>query len=50
MSEELLKGEFEGKDTIQVDCIEVAGKKQLSFKGIATAEPVAVTPAEGGAS
>ena len=48
VSEELLKGEFEGKDTIQVDCIEVAGKKQLVFKGIATAEPVAVAPAEGG--
>ena len=48
VSEELLKGEFEGKDTIQVDCIEVAGKKQLVFKGIATAEPVAVVPAEGG--
>jgi ATP-dependent Clp protease ATP-binding subunit ClpC len=50
VSEELLKGEFEGKDTIQVDCIEVAGKKQLSFKGIATAEPVAAAPAEGDAS
>ena len=50
VSEELLKGEFEGKDTIQVDCIEVAGKKQLVFKGIATAEPVAVAPAEGGTS
>ena len=48
VSEELLKGEFEGKDTIQVDCIEVAGKKQLVFKGITTAEPVAVVPAEGG--
>jgi ATP-dependent Clp protease ATP-binding subunit ClpC len=47
VSEELLKGEFEGKDLIQVDCIEVAGKKQLSFKGITTAEPVAVAPAEG---
>ena len=50
VSEELLKVEFEGKDTIQVDCIEVAGKKQLVFKGIATAEPVAVVPAEGGTS
>ena len=50
VSEELLKGEFEGKDTIQVDCIEVAGKKQLVFKGITTAEPVAVVPAEGGTS
>ena len=50
VSEELLKGEFEGKDTIQVDCLEVAGQKQLVFKGIATAEPVAVVPAEGGTS
>ncbi len=41
VSEELLKGEFEGKDTIMVDCIEVADKKQLVFKGIVTAEPVA---------
>jgi len=52
VSEELLKGEFKGKDLIQVDCIEVAGKKQLTFKGVATvepaAEPAAVTaPAEG---
>jgi ATP-dependent Clp protease ATP-binding subunit ClpC len=46
VSEELLKGEFEGKDTIQVDCIEVAGKKQLSFKGLMTAEPVAAAPAD----
>jgi ATP-dependent Clp protease ATP-binding subunit ClpC len=48
VSEELLKGEFEGKDTIQVDCVEVAGKKQLSFKGLVTAEPVAAGPVEGG--
>jgi len=41
VSEELLKGEFAGKDTIQVDCTEVAGKKQLVFKGLVTAEPVA---------
>jgi ATP-dependent Clp protease ATP-binding subunit ClpC len=44
VSEELLKGEFQGKDTIQVDCTEVAGKKQLVFKGITTAEPVAAGP------
>jgi len=44
VSEELLKGEFTGKDTIQVDCIEVAGKKQLKFIGIVTAEPVAALP------
>jgi ATP-dependent Clp protease ATP-binding subunit ClpC len=41
VSEELLKGEFQGKDTIQVDCKEVAGKKQLTFTGLVTAEPVA---------
>ena len=41
----MLKGEFEGKDLIQVDCVEVAGKKQLVFKGITTAEPVASGPA-----
>jgi len=47
VSEELLKGEFEGKDTIQVDCVEIADKKQLVFKGLVTAEPVAAGPAEG---
>ena len=45
VSEELLRGEFAGKDTIQVDCKEVAGKKQLSFTGVVTAEPVAAGPA-----
>ena len=34
MSEELLKGEFQGKDTIVVDVKEVGGKKQLVFKGV----------------
>jgi ATP-dependent Clp protease ATP-binding subunit ClpC len=47
VSEELLKGEFEGKDTIQVDCVEIADKKQLVFKGLVTAEPVAAGTAEG---
>jgi ATP-dependent Clp protease ATP-binding subunit ClpC len=46
VSEELLKGEFQGKDTIQVDCTEVAGKKQLVFKGLTTAEPVATAGAD----
>ncbi len=45
VSEELLKGEFEGKDTIQVDCKEVAGKKQLIFTGLVTVEPVATAEA-----
>ncbi len=50
VSEELLKGEFEGKDTIQVDCKEVAGKKQLVFTGIVTAEPVATGPTDDSSS
>jgi ATP-dependent Clp protease ATP-binding subunit ClpC len=33
LSEELLKGEFGGKDTITVDVKEVGGKKQLFFTG-----------------
>ena len=50
VSEELLKGEFAGKDTIEVDAAEVAGKKQLVFKGLVTAEPVPAGPAEDEAS
>ncbi len=38
LSEELLKGEFQGKDTIMVDVKEVAGKTQLVFEGV-VAEP-----------
>ena len=34
LSEELLKGEFQGKDTIVVDVKEVGGKKQLIFAGV----------------
>ena len=34
LSEELLKGEFQGKETIMVDVKEVAGKKQLFFVGV----------------
>jgi ATP-dependent Clp protease ATP-binding subunit ClpC len=43
LSEELLKGEFQGKDTITIEVKEVAGKKQLAFCGSveAAAEPVA---------
>jgi ATP-dependent Clp protease ATP-binding subunit ClpC len=33
LSEELLKGEFQGKDTIEVDVKEVGGKRQLFFIG-----------------
>ncbi len=34
LSEELLKGEFQGKDTIVVDVKEVGGKRQLYFNGV----------------
>ena len=58
LSEELLKGEFQGKDTITVEVKEVGDKKQLVFVG-STAEqheePLAVgagaeDPGEGEAS
>jgi len=43
LSEELLKGEFQGKDTITVDVKEIGGKKHLVFDGSVTkAEPVPV--------
>ncbi|MBX7074004.1 MAG: ATP-dependent Clp protease ATP-binding subunit [Pirellulales bacterium] len=45
LSEELLKGEFEGKDLIQVDAKEVAGKKQLVFEGKTTIEETPVAAA-----
>ena len=44
LSEELLKGEFQGKDTITVGVKEVGGKKQLVFEGSVT-EPVEEAPA-----
>jgi len=34
LSEELLKGEFQGMTAVVVDVREVAGKKQLVFKGV----------------
>jgi ATP-dependent Clp protease ATP-binding subunit ClpC len=50
LSEELLKGEFQGKDTITIEVKEVAGKKQLSFRGSveAPAEPAAPVAAAAG--
>ena len=50
LSEELLRGEFQGNDTIKVECKEVAGKKQLIFEGVTAEkepEPVGAV-AEGG--
>ena len=43
LSEELLKGEFQGMDTIRIEVKEVGDKKQLCFQG--TAGPVPATPA-----
>ena len=39
LAEELLKGEFAGKDLIKVTMKKVGGKKQLTFKGVVTKEP-----------
>jgi len=52
LSEELLKGEFQGKDTVTINTKEVAGKKQLVFVGsmgplAETPEPVAAAAGEG---
>ena len=45
LSEELLKGEFQGKDTITVAIKEVAGRKQLVFEGSSsTPQPVLAAP------
>ena len=51
LAEELLKGEFNGKDTIRVTSKKVGGKTQLEFEGLVTkeAEPEPVgAVAEGG--
>ena len=49
LSEELLKGEFQGKDMIMVDVKEIGGKKQLFFTGIVgEAEEAAVGAGAGG--
>ncbi|MEO2046442.1 MAG: ATP-dependent Clp protease ATP-binding subunit [Pirellulales bacterium] len=52
LAEELLKGQFNGKDTIRVEVKKVGGKKQLEFEGLVTKaaespEPVGAV-AEGG--
>lgn len=49
LSEELLKGEFQGKDTIVVDVKEVGGKKQLYFTGV-VGEPELEAPVGAGAA
>ncbi len=50
LSEELLKGEFQGKNLITVDVKEVGGKKQLFFTGSVSEEAESVeTPVGAGA-
>jgi len=49
LSEELLKGEFQGKDTVTVDVKEVGGKKQLHFVG-SVGEPETAGVGAGAAS
>jgi ATP-dependent Clp protease ATP-binding subunit ClpC len=44
LSEELLKGEFQGKDTITINIQEVAGKKQLVFEGSVGQQPEQPAP------
>ena len=39
LAEELLKGEFNGKDTIRVTLKKVGGKNQLTFEGLVLKEP-----------
>ena len=51
LSEELLRGEFQGKDSIRVEVKEVGGKKQLTFEGLTTEkqeEPVGAVADAGG--
>jgi ATP-dependent Clp protease ATP-binding subunit ClpC len=49
LSEELLKGEFQGKDTITILVKEVAGKKQLAFEGSITGGAEQAAPVAAGA-
>jgi ATP-dependent Clp protease ATP-binding subunit ClpC len=52
LAEELLKGEFAGKDVIKVEVKKVGEKKQLVFEGVSTKgqEPEPVGAGAGGAS
>jgi ATP-dependent Clp protease ATP-binding subunit ClpC len=46
LSEELLRGEFAGKDTIVVDCKQVGDQKQIYFRG-ENSQPEAVAASSG---
>jgi ATP-dependent Clp protease ATP-binding subunit ClpC len=44
LSEELLKGEFQGMDTISIEVKEVGEKKQLCFHGTKSETPIDPQP------
>jgi ATP-dependent Clp protease ATP-binding subunit ClpC len=48
LAEELLKGEFAGKNTVKVEVKKVGDKKQLVFNGHAAGQPVDMTPPPSG--
>jgi ATP-dependent Clp protease ATP-binding subunit ClpC len=50
LAEELLKGEFAGKDTIKIDVKKVGDKKQLVFEGVATKGAALPEPVGAGAA
>jgi ATP-dependent Clp protease ATP-binding subunit ClpC len=50
LAEELLRGEFAGKDTITIEVKEVAGKKQLVFVGSVSQQPQGEPEAVGAGS
>ena len=50
LAEELLKGEFDGKDTINVEVKKVGDKKQLVFEGRSTKDQPEPEPVGAGAS
>jgi ATP-dependent Clp protease ATP-binding subunit ClpC len=47
LAEELLKGEFAGKNTVKVEVKKVGDKKQLVFNGHAAGAPVDMSPPPG---
>jgi ATP-dependent Clp protease ATP-binding subunit ClpC len=50
LSEELLKGEFQGMDTISIEVKEVGDKKQFNFRGLLSTDPAEPQTVGAGAS
>jgi ATP-dependent Clp protease ATP-binding subunit ClpC len=49
LAEELLKGEFAGKDVVRVEVKKVGDKKQLVFEGLSTKDKPEPVPVGAGA-